>query len=702
MELEDAKSKEDDLHLNNKRKPVEREPSVQGHISGSTSLTNNIIQKPSKRKQTTNVLAAGRFIDTHVATPFMNVHNSMSRSPFSDIINVIPSGNAMGNPRLEASVNKVNENIHVTPTNTNVVPNSNILTMNSTTSSLSPALALRRRGRPPKDACANKENIHTASHFNPKTFLTPTGTCVGMSSNILTPNIPPSFSASANNENVYTPSQLNPNTVLSTPSTCVGMSSNIVTNNITQSTVSPVQTKRGRGRPRKHVANDNSDQHSLVTKSTRKRDMPNSLISGVTHPIIAPPLRKPGRRSQKEAISSNNSCVVDNTTTPARTPQMNPNGTVSAPNNRSRFANKSPVHFNIETPTHDRRTPTSNRGSSNLTPSRESLKGKNSTRSAVRRISLQEDEVDSDYAYNEYTTGISADETPEHKKSRVTMREWFAYRLMDRPNVFSTILNGRRLFQQFLVDGFTMVEAERLGYVLREQKDLRCETIVVLSPLPSFRTHPEVSTPGKTDVYPRSKSRRVLLEAGETDLQLARRFCDFGLHFAAFVVETSTKAGILAGQADLNYGLVAAKAESEVDSKCLVMKNASIMAGFAVIVELFFGTKKVRTATREIWLHLQVVANDVNVVAMPEVADDVAIMIEEMNVNDDVAMPEEMAGERVGEQVVANDVNAVAMPEVADVAAMMEEMNVNHDVAMPEQMAGEPVGEVVTRPSDEI
>lgn len=64
--------------------------------------------------------------------------------------------------------------------------------------------------------------------------------------------------------------------------------------------------------------------------------------------------------------------------------------------------------FTVETPTHDRRTPTTNTGSSNLTPSRGSLKGKNISRSAVRRISLPEDEVDSDYAYNEYTTGISA------------------------------------------------------------------------------------------------------------------------------------------------------------------------------------------------------------------------------------------------------------------------------------------------------
>ena len=63
--------------------------------------------------------------------------------------------------------------------------------------------------------------------------------------------------------------------------------------------------------------------------------------------------------------------------------------------------------FTIESPISDRRTPTPNKGSSNLTASRQNLKGKTSSKSAVRRISLPEDEVDSDYAYNEYTIGIS-------------------------------------------------------------------------------------------------------------------------------------------------------------------------------------------------------------------------------------------------------------------------------------------------------
>ncbi|XP_076946232.1 uncharacterized protein LOC143617607 [Bidens hawaiensis] len=56
------------------------------------------------------------------------------------------------------------------------------------------------------------------------------------------------------------------------------------------------------------------------------------------------------------------------------------------------------------------------------------------------------------------------------------MREFFAYRCQDRVNVFSLPLNARRLFQQLLVDEYTMIESERLFYIRNQQKKLRCET----------------------------------------------------------------------------------------------------------------------------------------------------------------------------------------------------------------------------------
>ena len=52
----------------------------------------------------------------------------------------------------------------------------------------------------------------------------------------------------------------------------------------------------------------------------------------------------------------------------------------------------------------------------------------------------------------------------EEKKKTVTMRQWFSYQIMDRPNQENLFTRGGRLFQQFLVDGFTMVETERLYF----------------------------------------------------------------------------------------------------------------------------------------------------------------------------------------------------------------------------------------------
>ncbi|KAM0064560.1 putative helitron helicase-like domain-containing protein [Helianthus debilis subsp. tardiflorus] len=70
------------------------------------------------------------------------------------------------------------------------------------------------------------------------------------------------------------------------------------------------------------------------------------------------------------------------------------------------------------------------------------------------------------------------DITPASKSKRpnCTMREFFAFRIQDRPNEFSLIQNSRRLPQQFLVDAYTMIESERLYYIRNQQNNLRSES----------------------------------------------------------------------------------------------------------------------------------------------------------------------------------------------------------------------------------
>ncbi|KAG5149283.1 hypothetical protein JHK82_016164 [Glycine max] len=55
------------------------------------------------------------------------------------------------------------------------------------------------------------------------------------------------------------------------------------------------------------------------------------------------------------------------------------------------------------------------------------------------------------------------------------MREWFAYRLQCRPNEAQTLLYSGKLFQQFVVEGYTMVESERLSYIRNNQKKRRVD-----------------------------------------------------------------------------------------------------------------------------------------------------------------------------------------------------------------------------------
>ncbi|XP_031108515.1 uncharacterized protein LOC116012990 [Ipomoea triloba] len=66
-------------------------------------------------------------------------------------------------------------------------------------------------------------------------------------------------------------------------------------------------------------------------------------------------------------------------------------------------------------------------------------------------------------------------------RNKVSQREFFAYRIHERFGELSTLLHAKRLFQQFLVDAYTMVESSRLLYIRNNQRALRCEAYKGLS-----------------------------------------------------------------------------------------------------------------------------------------------------------------------------------------------------------------------------
>ncbi|XP_076960654.1 uncharacterized protein LOC143637083 [Bidens hawaiensis] len=88
-------------------------------------------------------------------------------------------------------------------------------------------------------------------------------------------------------------------------------------------------------------------------------------------------------------------------------------------------------------------------------------------------------------------------------RKKCTMREFFAYRLQDRPNQFSLPLNGRRLFQQVLVDKYTMVESQRLHFIRGKQSELRSDTYESLRNLKTVGNS-DVSTSGQRVILPSS------------------------------------------------------------------------------------------------------------------------------------------------------------------------------------------------------
>lgn len=91
------------------------------------------------------------------------------------------------------------------------------------------------------------------------------------------------------------------------------------------------------------------------------------------------------------------------------------------------------------------------------------------------------------------------------KRTKVSFREFFAYRLHDKKDEVSTILSAKRLFQQFVVDAYTMVESNRLSYARHNKKQLRVEMYNGLT---------EALLRGETD--PARHGKRVILPSSFT------------------------------------------------------------------------------------------------------------------------------------------------------------------------------------------
>ncbi|KAI4345058.1 hypothetical protein L6164_012226 [Bauhinia variegata] len=77
------------------------------------------------------------------------------------------------------------------------------------------------------------------------------------------------------------------------------------------------------------------------------------------------------------------------------------------------------------------------------------------------------------YRYNVPHRDITT--TRSNVQNKVTIHEFFNFRLQMRKDEPQTILSSRRLFQQFIVDVYYVMESERLNYIRYHQKNLRVE-----------------------------------------------------------------------------------------------------------------------------------------------------------------------------------------------------------------------------------
>ena len=66
------------------------------------------------------------------------------------------------------------------------------------------------------------------------------------------------------------------------------------------------------------------------------------------------------------------------------------------------------------------------------------------------------------------------------RRTKITPMMYYGWHLFERAGAFSTILHAARLFQQYLVDQFCKVEAERLSYLRHNQTQLRAADYTAL------------------------------------------------------------------------------------------------------------------------------------------------------------------------------------------------------------------------------
>ncbi|KAL3655042.1 hypothetical protein CASFOL_000828 [Castilleja foliolosa] len=79
-----------------------------------------------------------------------------------------------------------------------------------------------------------------------------------------------------------------------------------------------------------------------------------------------------------------------------------------------------------------------------------------------------------------WSTSLKLHSVSEGRRHSLTVNMYYSYQIHDRHNVYSLLLKGGRLFQQYLVDAYTCIEQSRLDFVNANQNIFRSEFVAGL------------------------------------------------------------------------------------------------------------------------------------------------------------------------------------------------------------------------------
>lgn len=101
----------------------------------------------------------------------------------------------------------------------------------------------------------------------------------------------------------------------------------------------------------------------------------------------------------------------------------------------------------------------------------------------------------------------------DSKHNILTIREWLAFWIQSRSKEAKTLLSSRRLLQQFSIDGYMMLESERLTWLHKNQAKLRVSKYKNINE-EGDESQTLGSSTGKRVVFPSSyvRSRRLVFQ----------------------------------------------------------------------------------------------------------------------------------------------------------------------------------------------